>query len=57
MLLNKKMVREFALCCADRRAHNFERVGKEFYERMNYALMNMIRKDIESLPSVGKTIK
>lgn len=57
MLLNKKQLKAFALGCAANRAHKFTRVSQEFVDRAEFALREWVRKDIERLPSVGKTIK
>jgi hypothetical protein len=57
MLINKKNTRDFALYAAKGRAHKFSRVSADYYLRAESALKEWIRKDLNTLPSVGKTIK
>ena len=56
-LINKKHVKQFALACAEPRAHKFTRVSGEFYIRCEAHLKEFIRQDVHHLPSKGKTIK
>jgi len=55
-LISKKHVKAFALACAERRAHRFNRVGSEFYIRCEAHLKEFIRQQVHCLPSKGKTI-
>ncbi len=55
-LVRKKHVREFALEMAKGRAHQFTRVGGEFFIRCEARLKEFIRSEIRGLPSKGKTI-
>ena len=57
MLINKKAVKRFSLDCArNQRIHKFTRVSNDFLERVEFKMREYIRKEIQMLPSVGKTI-
>ena len=56
-LINKKHVKQFALTCAEPRAHKFTRVSGEFYIRCEAHLKEFTRQYVHHLPSKGKTIK
>ena len=55
-LISKKHVKEFALLCAEKRAHKLTRVGGDFYIRCEAQMKEFIRSQVQSLPSKGKTI-
>ena len=57
MLINQKAVKQYALSIGAARHHKFTRVSKEFVLTMDAVLKNKIREHIQTLPSVGKTIK
>ena len=57
MLINKKEVRKFALDVAKRNRPKFTRVSKEFLIHCEGVLKERIIHYIQSLPSIGKTIK
>lgn len=54
--INRKQVKEYALCVAKERAHKFTRVGSEFFIKAEAQLKVFIRQYVKSLPSKGKTI-
>lgn len=56
-LLNRKAVKQLALDVASRRAHRFTRVSKEFLEQVEGELKTLVTTKVNSLPSVGMTIK
>ena len=56
-LLNKKAVKQLALELAQKRHHEFTRVSPEFVNRIEATVRNIIESSIQSLPSLGKTIK
>ena len=56
-LLNRTKVREFTLTMAEKRAHKFNRVSGEFFQRCEAQLKNYIRDQVHRHPSVGKTIR
>ena len=56
MLINRKKVKEFALEMAKGRAHKFTRVGSEFFIKCEANLKTLIRAQVHSLPSKGRTI-
>jgi len=55
-LINKKNVKQFALACAAKRAHQFNRVGADFFLKCEGCLKEFIRQSVQGLPSKGKTI-
>jgi hypothetical protein len=57
--INQKNCREFALEVAKkyRPAHPFDRVSKEFLERIDAEIRAVIVRRVQGLPSVGRTIK
>lgn len=57
MLINKKKVKEYALDCSQMRHHKFSRVSKEFLIYVDDIVKTKVRDYVNSLPSVGKTIK
>lgn len=58
MLINKAHVKKFALeISLAKRSGKFKRVGRTFFERLDYKLREYVRREIEMLPSVGQTIK
>jgi hypothetical protein len=57
-LLNRMAVKKMALQLSqDHRAGKFTRVSKEFLERINFKLDAIIRSEVQSHPSVGKTLQ
>lgn len=56
-VLNKKAVRRLALDLAKRRTHKFTRVSEEFIDRIDSSVKLLVLREIESLPSKGRTIK
>ena len=60
-LINRKAVREFALECASGRYYadnrRFIRVSEDFLIYVDGLLRNKIRQHVETLPSVGRTIR
>ena len=57
MLINKRIVKEYAMECAQERHHTFTRVSKEFLVYIEAKLKTDIRDYIRNLPSKGKTIR
>ena len=55
-LINRKHVKDYALSMASRRAHQFTRVGGEFFLKAEAHLKEFIRGYVGRLPSKGKTI-
>jgi hypothetical protein len=55
-LISRKHVKAFALSAAAKRAHQFTRVGGEFFIRCEANLKEFIRGYVAALPSKGKTI-
>jgi hypothetical protein len=55
-LISRKHVKAFALAMAQRRAHQFTRVGGDFFIKAEAHLKEFIRNYVGSLPSKGKTI-
>jgi hypothetical protein len=57
--INAKACRELALGMAKthRSAQGFERVSKEFLERIDLKVRNLILAEVQSHPSKGKTLK
>ena len=55
-LISRKHVKAFALAVAGKRAHQFTRVGGEFFVKCEANLKEFIRAYVGSLPSKGKTI-
>ena len=55
-LINRKQVKLFALSMAETRAHEFTRVGDEFFVKCEANLKEFIRSHVQRLPSKGKTI-
>jgi len=55
-LISRKHVKEFALTVASQRAHQFTRVGGEFFIKVEAHVKEFIRSYVKSLPSKGKTI-
>ena len=55
-LINRKHVKCFALAAAKQRAHQFTRVGAEFFVKVETQTKEFIRSYVRSLPSKGKTI-
>ena len=56
-LINKKKVKEFALGLGQARFHKFTRVSGDFFIEIEGVVKDYIRRKVENLPSVGKTIK
>lgn len=58
-LVNVKRLKAEALRAAGelRPSAGFNRVGREFVERMDSQFARIIRREVQALPSVGKTIK
>lgn len=57
MMLNKRLVRAFALEMAKQRSHKFTRVGAGFYSICEANLKAFIRGHVMRMPSKGKTIE
>lgn len=57
MMINKRLVRSFALNVAKERHHKFSRVGAGFYLLCEANLKAFIRGQVMRLPSKGKTIE
>jgi len=57
MMINRRKVKLFALEMAKGRAHQFTRVGGEFYLKCEANLKTFIRNQVQRHPSIGKTIK
>ena len=55
-LINRSKVKQFALAVAEKRAHQFTRVGEEFLIRCEANAKEFIRQYVNRLPSKGKTI-
>ena len=55
-LISRKHVKDYALFVAKGRAHQFTRVGGDFYLKCQGQLKVFIRKYVSRLPSKGKTI-
>ena len=55
-LISRKHVKGFALTVAGQRAHQFTRVGGEFFIKAEAHLKEFIRQYVRALPSRGKTI-
>lgn len=56
-LLNRAKVRQLTLEAAKSRAQPFTRVSKEFLDRIEANLINMVYREVQALPSAGRTIK
>jgi hypothetical protein len=56
-LLNRSSIRAFALRQAEVRGHKFTRVSKDFYDRIDRKLREIIAAEIHSMPSAGATIR
>lgn len=56
-LINKKKAKEFALELGQARFHKFTRVSGEFFIELEGVVKDYIRRKVDNLPSVGKTIK
>jgi hypothetical protein len=61
LLINRSHVREYALAVlAEKRPalkEKMTRVSGEFFVKLDTQLRNYVQAHIESMPSVGKTIK
>ena len=57
MMINKRLVRSFALTMAKERHHKFSRVGAGFYLLCEANQKAFIHGHIMRLPSKGKTIE
>jgi hypothetical protein len=57
--INAKAVRELALhlASAHRPAQGFNRVSKEFLERIDAKVRNLVLTEVKSHPSKGTTLK
>jgi len=56
--INRSSVRRLALDYAkSNRADKFTRVGKSFFERIDAKVRNIIISEVQSHPSIGKTLK
>ncbi|HEY3899586.1 MAG TPA: hypothetical protein VGM54_13280 [Chthoniobacter sp.] len=55
-LISRKHVKEYALAVARLRAHQFTRVGGDFFIKVEGQVKESIRSYVKSLPSKGKTI-
>ena len=57
-MLNKSSVRNYALKVAgDTRAGQIERIGKDYFDRLDARVRNLIREDVHKHPSRFKTLK
>jgi len=57
-LIDRKAVRKAALAIARETRHQpFSQVGASFLSRINAAVFRQIEREVESHPSVGKTLK
>lgn len=56
-LINKRAVKIFSLELGQARFHKFTRVSADFLIEVEGVVKDYIRRKIEGLPSVGKTIK
>lgn len=58
IILNQARVKRLALDIARRqRTHKFTRVSQEFIQRIDASLKVLIVREINALPSKGRTIK
>jgi hypothetical protein len=56
--INRAAIKKLALDYAKaNRAGRFTRVGKEFFERINSKVRNLVTSEVQSHPSIGKTLK
>jgi hypothetical protein len=57
--INAKSIRELALhlASAHRPAQGFSRVSKEFLERIDAKVRNLVLNEVQSHPSKGTTLK
>jgi len=55
-LISRKHVKDYALAMTKERAHQFTRVGGDFYIKVEANVREFIRSYVKSLPSKGKTI-
>jgi acyl-[acyl carrier protein]--UDP-N-acetylglucosamine O-acyltransferase len=55
-LISHKHVKAYALAVAKQRAHQFTRVGGEFFIKVEANVKEFVRHYVRSLPSKGKTI-
>lgn len=57
--INAKAVRQLALHLASqhRSAAGFNRVSKEFLDRIDAKVRNLVLAEVQSHPSIGKTLK
>ena len=55
-LISRKHVKDYALAVASQRAHQFTRVGGEFFIKVEANTKVFIRSYVGRLPSKGKTI-
>lgn len=55
-LISRKHVKMYALAAAKHRAHQFTRVGGDFFIKVEGQVKEFIRNYVQSLPSKGKTI-
>ena len=56
-LLNRAACKRFALKLAANRHHKFNRVSEAALDRWESSLRVLMARDIDSMPSKGKTIK
>lgn len=56
-LINATNVKQLSLHLAEQRAHKFTRVSKDFLERVEARLRNIIIDEVKDHPSKGKTLK
>lgn len=57
-IINRSAVKKLALQLSrDTRAGKFTRVSKEFLDKVNVRLESIIRTEVQSHPSIGKTLK
>jgi acyl-[acyl carrier protein]--UDP-N-acetylglucosamine O-acyltransferase len=55
-LINRKYVKQYALSVAAHRAHQFTRVGSDFFIKVDAQVRAFIADYVKHLPSKGKTI-
>ena len=56
MYIIRKAVKELALREAEKRAHNFTRVGKSFLDDIDAQLLLLVQRKVRAHPSKGKTL-
>lgn len=57
IVVNQKAIRRLALDLAQKRAHKFTRVSQDFVNRIDASVKMLVLREVEALPSKGRTIK